>query len=143
MALRVHGRDAGRRRPASTRGPSTGCRSWSRSAAASRSPPNKAVVGGNAFRHASGIHQDGVLKERETYECFDPAEIGHPVGHADRARQAVRARGIRGARAALGLPADERAVGRAFVRFQALAAAGVTVGDDDLRAIFGGTECAA
>ena len=34
--------------------------------------PNKAIVGGNAFRHASGIHQDGVLKERTTYEIIDP-----------------------------------------------------------------------
>ncbi|MEY4754272.1 MAG: hypothetical protein RJA44_1947, partial [Pseudomonadota bacterium] len=42
--------------------------------------PNKAVVGANAFAHASGIHQDGVLKRRETYETIDPAEIGHPVG---------------------------------------------------------------
>ncbi|HYB11897.1 MAG TPA: 2-isopropylmalate synthase, partial [Myxococcota bacterium] len=41
---------------------------------------NKAIVGRNAFRHASGVHQDGVLKQRETYEVIDPAEIGHPVG---------------------------------------------------------------
>jgi 2-isopropylmalate synthase len=38
--------------------------------------PNKAVVGGNAFRHESGIHQDGVLKQRETYEIIDPASVG-------------------------------------------------------------------
>jgi 2-isopropylmalate synthase len=38
--------------------------------------PNKAVVGRNAFRHESGIHQDGVLKERETYEIIDPASVG-------------------------------------------------------------------
>jgi 2-isopropylmalate synthase len=43
-------------------------------------PPNKAVVGRNAFRHASGIHQDGVLKHRETYEVLDPAVIGHATG---------------------------------------------------------------
>ena len=34
----------------------------------------------NAFRHASGVHQDGVIKHRETYEAFDPALIGHPQG---------------------------------------------------------------
>ena len=40
--------------------------------------PNKAIVGGNAFRHASGIHQDGLLKERSTYEIIDPVQVGVP-----------------------------------------------------------------
>ena len=40
--------------------------------------PNKAVVGANAFRHASGIHQDGVLKERNTFEIMDPRAVGWP-----------------------------------------------------------------
>jgi 2-isopropylmalate synthase len=43
-------------------------------------PSNKAIVGKNAFRHASGIHQDGVLKKRETFEVIDPAWVGHPTG---------------------------------------------------------------
>ena len=38
--------------------------------------PNKAIVGRNAFAHSSGIHQDGVLKSRETYEIIDPADVG-------------------------------------------------------------------
>ena len=38
--------------------------------------PNKAIVGANAFAHSSGIHQDGVLKARSTYEIIDPAEVG-------------------------------------------------------------------
>jgi len=38
--------------------------------------PNKAVVGENAFAHSSGIHQDGVIKNRETYEIMDPADVG-------------------------------------------------------------------
>jgi len=38
--------------------------------------PNKAVVGANAFAHSSGIHQDGMIKNRETYEIMDPAEVG-------------------------------------------------------------------
>ena len=38
--------------------------------------PNKAIVGANAFAHSSGIHQDGVIKSRETYEIIDPAEVG-------------------------------------------------------------------
>ena len=38
--------------------------------------PNKAIVGANAFAHSSGIHQDGVIKSRETYEIIDPHEVG-------------------------------------------------------------------
>ena len=38
--------------------------------------PNKAIVGSNAFAHSSGIHQDGVIKKRETYEIIDPTEVG-------------------------------------------------------------------
>ncbi|MDP9211980.1 MAG: 2-isopropylmalate synthase [bacterium] len=42
--------------------------------------PNKAVVGDNAFKHESGIHQDGVLKERTTYEVMNPADVGADPG---------------------------------------------------------------
>jgi 2-isopropylmalate synthase len=43
-------------------------------------PPNKAIVGANAFRHESGIHQDGMLKERRTYEIMNPEDVGcHPM----------------------------------------------------------------
>jgi 2-isopropylmalate synthase len=38
--------------------------------------PNKAIVGSNAFAHSSGIHQDGVIKQRETYEIMDPKDVG-------------------------------------------------------------------
>lgn len=38
--------------------------------------PNKAIVGSNAFAHSSGIHQDGVIKHRETYEIIDPVDVG-------------------------------------------------------------------
>lgn len=41
--------------------------------------PNKAIVGANAFSHSSGIHQDGVLKKRDTYEIIDPADVGAGV----------------------------------------------------------------
>ncbi|WP_417291311.1 2-isopropylmalate synthase [Corallibacter sp.] len=40
------------------------------------SQPNKAIVGSNAFAHSSGIHQDGVIKNRETYEIIDPKDVG-------------------------------------------------------------------
>lgn len=38
--------------------------------------PNKAIVGANAFAHSSGIHQDGVIKNRETYEIINPEDVG-------------------------------------------------------------------
>ena len=38
--------------------------------------PNKAIVGANAFAHSSGIHQDGVIKNRETYEIINPKDVG-------------------------------------------------------------------
>ena len=38
--------------------------------------PNKSIVGRNAFAHSSGIHQDGVLKNRESYEIIDPKDVG-------------------------------------------------------------------
>ena len=62
--------------------------------------PNKAIVGRNAFAHESGIHQDGVLKERTTYEIMDATTVGLRR-QLDRARQALRppraAQGARGA----------------------------------------------
>ena len=69
-------------------------------------PPNKAVVGRNAFAHESGIHQDGVLKERTTYEIMDATEVGAGV-EPDRARQALRApRAARRAAEQLGFKVD-------------------------------------
>lgn len=38
--------------------------------------PNKAIVGANAFAHSSGIHQDGIIKNRATYEIIDPLDVG-------------------------------------------------------------------
>ena len=78
-------------------------------------PPNKAVVGRNAFAHESGIHQDGVLKERSTYEIMDATEVGldsnsivlgkHSGRHAlQDALRAARLQG-RGQRAEPGLQA--------------------------------------
>ncbi len=98
-------------------------------------PPNKAIVGRNAFRHASGIHQDGVIKRRETYEVLDPAEIGCPGGTqivlgklSGRAGFACRAR-------ALGFVLEGAALDRAFVRFQSIADSRAEVSDEELRAV--------
>src|ERR687898_637565 len=52
-------------------------------------PPNKAVVGRNAFAHESGIHQDGVLKERSTYEIMDATEVEGGSNRAPEARVSV------------------------------------------------------
>jgi 2-isopropylmalate synthase len=98
-------------------------------------PRNKAVVGANAFRHASGIHQDGVLKWRENYEVLDPAAIGHARGTeivlgklSGRAGFVARAK-------QLGFCLSDRALDAAFDRFQRLADGQPVVEDDDLRSI--------
>jgi 2-isopropylmalate synthase len=101
-------------------------------------PVNKAVVGGNAFRHASGIHQDGVIKWRENYEVLDPADIGHATGTeivlgklSGRGGFAARVRTLK-----IDLPGDS--FSRAFDRFQALANDRREIVDADLREICDG-----
>jgi 2-isopropylmalate synthase len=134
MALRVHGEGLG----VHTDVDPGGIEELSR-LVAERSgiavPPNKPVVGGNAFRHASGIHQDGVLKERETYEVIDPASIGRRRGSeivlgklSGRAGFSARVQG-------LGIDLGPDAVERAFERFQALANHTREVGDEELRVV--------
>jgi len=98
-------------------------------------PLNKAVVGGNAFRHASGIHQDGVIKWRENYEVLDPADIGHETGTqivlgklSGRGGFAARVRAL-----AIELPGDS--FSRAFDAFQQLANDRREIVDEDLRRI--------
>jgi len=83
-------------------------------------PPNKAVVGGNAFAHESGVHQDGVLKERRTYEIIDPEEVG--------AKKSVLVLGKLSGRHALreklqelGYRLSEEELGQVFTRFKELA----------------------
>ena len=96
-------------------------------------PPNKPVVGANAFRHASGIHQDGVIKFRETYEVIDPATVGRcseiVLGKlSGRAGFVARIR-------ALGIELPIDGLDLAFERFQSLADQKPVVTDDDLRAL--------
>jgi 2-isopropylmalate synthase len=83
-------------------------------------PPNKAIVGGNAFAHESGIHQDGVLKERRTYEIIDPKTIGLAesklvLGKLS-GRHALKERLL-----ALGYRLSEEELARVFTRFKELA----------------------
>ena len=101
-------------------------------------PPNKAVVGGNAFRHASGIHQDGVLKHRETYEVLDPASIGHPTGTEIVLGKLSGRGGFADRVAALGFDLDEPQLEAAFRRFQKVAAHSRVVDADALRGILVG-----
>jgi len=98
-------------------------------------PRNKAVVGANAFRHASGIHQDGVLKWRENYEVLDPAAIGHPRGSEIVLGKLSGRAGFVARTKQLGFCLTDRALDTAFDRFQHLADEQAVVEDDDLRSI--------
>ncbi len=95
--------------------------------------PNKAVVGANAFAHHSGIHQDGVLKDRRTFEIMDAAEVGAGstlvLGKLS-GRHALRSR-----LEELGYTLDDEELKRAFVRFKALADRKRDVTDRDLEAV--------
>ena len=70
-------------------------------------PPNKAIVGANAFAHEAGIHQHGVMVERTTYEIMDPHDVGLE-GSQDRSRQALRPHAFAKALEELGFTLDER-----------------------------------
>jgi 2-isopropylmalate synthase len=93
-------------------------------------PPNKAIVGANAFAHEAGIHQDGLLKDVATYQIIDPAELGLemtlPLGkHSGRHAfsRACQAAGLR-------LGEDELVA--AFARFKARADQGGAVSIHEL-----------
>ncbi len=98
-------------------------------------PVNRPLVGRNAFRHASGLHQDGVLKRRETYELIDPAEVGHPVGSQIVLGKLSGRHGFAARLRDLGIDLDDPALERAFRRFKDVAACRPEVGDAELRAL--------
>jgi 2-isopropylmalate synthase len=98
-------------------------------------PANKAVVGRNAFRHASGIHQDGVLKERATYEVFDPAWVGHPEGTRIVLGKLSGRAGVAARAMALGHELRGGQLARVYALFQALAEERPEVFDDELQQI--------
>ena len=97
-------------------------------------PPNKAIVGANAFAHEAGIHQDGVLKEKTTYEIMRPESVGisqsilvlgkHSGRHAFRER--IKS---------LGYELSEGHLNQAFQRFKEVADKKKQVFDEDLEAI--------
>ncbi len=96
--------------------------------------PNKAIVGANAFAHSSGIHQDGVLKERTTYEIIDPREVGIPESKilltARSGRHALQHR-----LAELGYQLEEAQLDKVYERFLQVADQKKMVYDEDLEAI--------
>jgi 2-isopropylmalate synthase len=94
-------------------------------------PPNKAIVGANAFAHEAGIHQDGLLKDATTYQIIEPKELGLamtlPLGKHSGRHAFARAC------ADAGLQLDEELLSQAFMRFKALADTGQHV---SLNALF-------
>ena len=100
-------------------------------------PPNKAIVGANAFAHESGIHQDGVLKARETFEIINPATIGRPQSRLVLGKLSGR-HAFRSRLAELGISLAEGPLEAAFAQFKELADRKREVTDADLEAIAGG-----
>jgi 2-isopropylmalate synthase len=97
--------------------------------------PNKAIVGANAFAHESGIHQDGVLKHRETYEIMRAEDVGWKANKLSLGKLSGRnAFKTRLAELGIELP-NEEAVNAAFTRFKELADKKGQVFDEDLQAL--------
>jgi 2-isopropylmalate synthase len=97
-------------------------------------PPNKAVVGRNAFAHESGIHQDGVLKERTTYEIMDPTEVGLESNSIVLGKHSGR-HALQDALKQLGFKVEGGALNQAFKRFKEIADKKKQVTALDLEAI--------
>jgi 2-isopropylmalate synthase len=98
---------------------------------------SKAIVGENAFAHSSGIHQDGILKKRETYEIMDPEDVGWGktelplTKHSGRAAVAARLRH-------LGFKMTDADIAAIFTRFKEIGDKKKFVYDDDLSALVEG-----
>jgi 2-isopropylmalate synthase len=97
--------------------------------------PNKAIVGANAFAHESGIHQDGVLKHRETYEIMRAEDVGWSANKMVLGKHSGR-NAFKTRLAELGIALDsEEAVNSAFARFKELADKKHEIFDEDLQAL--------
>src|SRR6187431_2046333 len=96
--------------------------------------PNKAIVGRNAFAHESGIHQDGVLKERSTYEIMDATEVGLDSNSIVLGKHSGR-HALRDALEQLGFKVEGQALNSAFKRFKEVADKKKQVTALDLEAI--------
>jgi len=100
--------------------------------------PNKAIVGANAFRHASGIHQDGVIKDRSTYEIIDPKTVGWPSNSLVLGKLSGRA-GLRARLEELGYHLDQEELNEVFEAFKSLADRKREVTDQDLESLMSTT----
>jgi 2-isopropylmalate synthase len=96
--------------------------------------PNKAIVGRNAFAHEAGIHQDGVLKDRTTYEIMDATTIGLQTNSIVLGKHSGR-HALRKALEELGVRVDGQALNTAFKRFKEIADKKKSVTALDLEAI--------
>ncbi|MGE5619509.1 MAG: 2-isopropylmalate synthase [Sphingomonadaceae bacterium] len=96
--------------------------------------PNKAIVGSNAFAHESGIHQDGVLKERRTYEIMDAQSIGLAKSSLVMGKHSGR-HALRVRLEELGYKLTPEELNKAFARFKEVADKKKEVSDRDLEAI--------
>lgn len=101
--------------------------------------PNKAVVGRNAFAHSSGIHQDGVLKNRESYEIIDPVEVGVRDSSIELSARSGRA-ALNHHFQRLGIHLNELLLTQAYDRFLKLADCKTDINDSDLFIIAGVTK---
>ncbi|WP_455380955.1 2-isopropylmalate synthase, partial [Acidihalobacter prosperus] len=97
--------------------------------------PNKAIVGANAFAHESGIHQDGVLKSRETYEIMSAEDVGWKTNRIVLGKHSGR-NALRTRLEELGIEfASEEELNDAFIRFKRLADKKHEIFDEDLQAL--------
>ena len=96
--------------------------------------PNKAIVGKNAFAHESGIHQDGVLKHKETYEIISAESIGLEKNSLILGKHSGR-HAFKDKLASLGFDLDSDALNKAFEKFKELADKKKEIFDDDIRAL--------
>jgi 2-isopropylmalate synthase len=98
--------------------------------------PNKAIVGDNAFSHESGIHQDGMLKNRETYEVMTPESVGVPQTSIVLGRHSGK-HGLQSRLLALGYKLQDAELEAVYRRFVDIADKKKEVYDDDLRMLMG------
>lgn len=97
-------------------------------------PNNKAIVGANAFAHESGIHQDGMLKNRETYEIMTPQSVGRNESNLVIGKHSGR-NAVRNKFESLGYSLDDDQLQIVFEAVKALADRKKTLHDDDLMAL--------
>jgi 2-isopropylmalate synthase len=96
--------------------------------------PNKAIIGANAFRHESGIHQDGVIKKAITYEIMDPKSVGIPSSSLVLGKLSGR-HAFKERLAELGYSMDEESLKHAFQAFKELADKKREVTDRDIESL--------